>query len=576
MPLINISEPIDQTNNQENEVIVGIDLGTTNSLIAIIDDNKQVQFFADENDQKLIPSIVKLEGIEISSIKRLMGKSFSDVKDQNIPFEICEGENDTIKVASKERLFSPEEISAQILTKLKNLAEEQLEQEITKAVITVPAYFDEGAKNATKFAAKLAGLEVLRLVNEPTAGALAYGLENESKGTYVIYDLGGGTFDVSILKMQKGIFRVLGVSGDNQLGGDDFDRIIQEKFPEISLNKARKVKEEFSTKDNSEIVNLNKEEFEKLALKLINKTTLLTKNLIDDLEIDADEITGVILIGGSTRMSLVKKELAKIFGSDKILDKLDPDKIVAQGAAWQAYNLSGKGNNLLLDVIPLSLGVEMFGGIVDKIIFRNSTIPTSVTKEFTTHANEQTGMKFHIIQGERELAKDCRSLGNLEIKAIPSLAAGKAKVAVTFKVDADGLLTVSAQELSTKQKQEIIIKPSYGLDDSQTRQMLLDSLQNSKTDISARLLIERITEATQDLELLQKDLEEFGYLIDEKEREEIKNEIENLRNALEKKESREAIKIAHDKMVEKSENLILEKVNLALEEKVGGKSLEEF
>jgi len=484
---------------------------------------------------------------------------------------VKEGENGSIKVVAGNSEFSPEEISAKILIKLKEIAEDDLKTEIKKAVITVPAYFDEGAKNATKFAANLAGLEVLRLVNEPTAGALAYGLENQSKGTYVIYDLGGGTFDVSVLKMQKGIFRVLGVSGDNCLGGDDIDRAIQTKFPELSLQESRKLKESSlssTTKDSSAL--------EELVFPLIKKTISLTTNLIDDLEIDNDEITGVILIGGSTRISLIKKELAKIFGAEKILDKLDPDKIVAQGAAWQAHNLSGKGNNLLLDVIPLSLGVEMYGGIIDKIIFRNSTIPTSITKEFTTHANNQTGMKFHIVQGERELGKDCRSLANLEIKGIPPLAAGKAKVAITFKVDADGLLTVGAEELSTKQKQEIVVKPSYGVDDNETRQMLLDSLQHSKEDISARLLIERITEATQDFELLQKDLEEFGYLIDEGERKEVRNSIEDLKNELNKKESRESIKKSHDIMVEKSENLILKKVNLALEKKVGGKNLEEF
>lgn len=572
MPLINISEPINQEEKQE-EIIVGIDLGTTNSLIAMIDENKKSVFFKDDNNKEIIPSIVKINGVEILSIKRLMGRSFDEVKDQKFPFEVKKGENNSIKISIQNQEFSPEEISAKILVNLKNIAEKNLKTEVKKAVITVPAYFDEGAKNATKLAAKLANLEVLRLVNEPTAGALAYGLENQSKGTYVIYDLGGGTFDVSILKMQKGIFRVLGVSGNNQLGGDDFDHLIQENSPNLTLQEAKKIKESaFASKEAT----ADRDFIGKLISPLIEQTIKLTTNLIDDLEIDKDEIDGVILIGGSTRISLIKQELAKIFGQNKIFDKLDPDKIVAEGAAWQAYNLSGKGNNLLLDVIPLSLGVEMYGGIVDKVILRNSTIPTSVTKEFTTQADNQTGMKFHIVQGERELAKDCRSLANFEIKKIPPLAAGKAKIAVTFKVDADGLLTVSAEELSTNQKQEITVKPSYGLDENQTKQMLLDSLQHSKEDIEVRLLIEKITESEKDLELLQKDLKEFGHLVSEQEQEEIKNSILSLQDALAKKENRDSIKAAHEKMIEKSENLILKKVNLALEKKVGGKNLDEF
>ncbi|MBL6664700.1 MAG: Hsp70 family protein [Rickettsiales bacterium] len=564
MPLINISEPIKQEAKHE-EIIVGIDLGTTNSLIAIIDKNNKPRFFKNDKGQEIIPSIVNINNVNIASIKRLMGKNFHEAKHQKLEFKIKEGENHSIKVLAGGEELSPEEISAKILKKLKNIAEQTLKTKIEKAVITVPAYFDEGAKNATKLAAKLAGLDALRLVNEPTAGALAYGLENESKGTYVIYDLGGGTFDVSILKMQKGIFRVLGVSGNNQLGGDDFDRAIQENSPNLSLEEAKNIKENALTPD-----------LEKLIFPLIQETISLTINLINDLEINKEDINGVILIGGSTRISLIKQELAKIFGKNKIFDKLDPDKIVAQGAAWQAYNLSGKGSNLLLDVIPLSLGIEMYGGITDKVILRNSTIPTQVTKEFTTQANNQTGMKLHIVQGERELAKNCRSLANFEIKNIPPLPAGKAKVAVTFKVDADGLLTVSAEELSTNQKQEITVKPSYGLDVAQTKEMLLDSLKHSKEDISQRLLIEKITESEQDLELLKKDLENFGYLIAEQEKQHIQNAISKLEEELNKKESREVIKSAHDHMVQTSENLILKKVNLALEKKVGGKNLDEF
>ena len=446
MALLQIQEPgQEQQNHDANEVIIGIDLGTTNSLVAIIEDEK-IRVLADENGHNIIPSIVSYDeagnlvavgeirdGLTtISSVKRLMGK------DKNLRINVGP------------RQIRPEEISAEILKHLKNIAEKNLKKEIHKAVITVPAYFDEAAKNATKLAANLADLEVVRLVNEPTAAALAYGLDNSAEGIYCVYDLGGGTFDVSILKMQKGVFKVLGVAGDNQLGGDDFDLLISEKLS-VNHAAARKIKEELS--DQTLVNGLSREEFEKLISPKIEKTFTLTKNLLEDLELEDREIKGVILVGGSTRIPLVRKKLAEIFSAEKVLTNLDPDRVVAIGAAWQAYNLSGHGNNLLLDVVSLSLGIEMMGGIVDKIIHRNSTIPIAMTKEFTTYADDQTGMKLHIVQGEREMADNCRSLANFEIKNIPALKAGLARVAVTFKLDADGLLTVTAQEKFTGEKQ---------------------------------------------------------------------------------------------------------------------------
>ncbi len=518
--LLQIKEPSAESNEiQKDELIVGIDLGTTNSLIAYILDGK-VSFFTDAAGHKLHPSIVAYdtsdkvsahldakENIVISSIKSLMGKNYDDVKDvaNNYAFTIVSDENDSrqaLKIKLHNKNVSPEEVSAQILRHLKEIAENNLRQEVKKVVITVPAYFDEAAKNATKFAANLAQLEVIRLVNEPTAAALAYGLDSGAEGVYCVYDLGGGTFDISVLKMQKGVFKVLGVSGDNRLGGDDFDNAIiaeitkrtGQKFDNKNLYQAkliaRKIKEDLSYQTSSKAqlsisqaandFSLTKQEFENLIAQDIQKTITLTQNLLDDLDLESHDIKGVVMVGGSTRIPLIVEKLAAIFGKDKILNKIDPDHIVAAGAAWQAYNLSkyidSSNKNLLLDVVPLSLGIEMMGGIVEKIITRNSALPIKVSKEFTTYVDNQNGMKFHVTQGEAQEAINCRSLAFFEIKNIPAMKAGEARVELTFSVDADGLLTVSAMEKTTKQKQEIEVKPSYGLTESEIKEMLVKHL----------------------------------------------------------------------------------------------------
>lgn len=595
MSLLQIQEPGTITESEQAEdVVIGIDLGTTNSLVTIIE-NDQVKFCTDENGREIHPSIVTYdkngniisvgnkendkETIVISSIKRLMGKGFDDIKEQDSLFEIAtpidpdSADKEVLRIKIGDRKIRPAEISSEILKYLKNLAEKTLKSEVTKAVITVPAYFDEAAKSATKLAANLAGLEVLRLVNEPTAAALAYGLDNAAEGIYCVYDLGGGTFDTSILKMQKGIFKVLGVAGDNSLGGDDFDDLIAKKL-KIDHIAARKIKEELSK--NISTNGLTNAEFEELISPKINKTFKLTENLIDDLDLEIKQIKGVILVGGSTRIPLVSKKLAEIFGADKILNKIDPDRIVAAGAAWQAHNLSGKSQNLLLDVIPLSLGVEMMGGIVDKIIYRNNAIPTALTKEFTTYADNQTGMKLHIVQGERELAQDCRSLANFEIKNIPAMKAGLARVAVTFKVDADGLLTVSAEEKFTNKKQKILVKPSYGLDDNEVKKMLLDSLKNSQIDIENRLMVESINEANKDIMIIKNDLNNFADAIDENEKKLILEKLNNLEKLSNEKKSREDISEALKELEKVTEDLVLHKVNLALTEKISGKNVDDI
>ena len=614
MALLQIQEPQKEIieSDQPQKIVIGIDLGTTNSLVGVIENNK-VRLFADENNLELHHSIVGFDAvgnavavgnninvaqneIKIASIKRLMGKGLHEVKNKS-EFQFDES-LDSVRLVIGEKKYSPAEISAEILKYLKKLAEKNLQQEVQQAVITVPAYFDEAAKNATKLAAQLAGLEVLRLVNEPTAAALAYGLDNSSEGIYAVYDLGGGTFDVSILKMQQGVFKVLGVSGDNALGGDDFDELlarkIQEKaaidFVEAKIF-ARKIKEDLSFQDAVEIeisslngnskISFSRADFEKLVANKIDKTISLAAKLVEDLNLETLDIKGVIMVGGSSRIPVIHQKLAAIFSGEKILTNLDPDRVVAIGAAWQAYNLSGANHNLLLDVIPLSLGIEMMGGIVDKVMLRNSTIPASVTKEFTTYADNQNGMKLHIVQGEREFAQDCRSLAHFEIKNIPAMKAGMARIAVTFKVDADGLLTVSAEEKITGQRQEIIVKPSYGIDENEVKKMLLDSMRNATSDIQNRLLAQTVSESQQTILILKNDLEEFGALISAEEKTAILEKLLQLEKLLDEEknyksqnpqQSRESIALAETELEKAAENLVLQKVNQSLKMFVGKKA----
>jgi molecular chaperone HscA len=540
MALLQISDPTEEIEQEEIKKAIGIDFGTSNSLISYCDKNGNIKIIPDENGNKIIPSKISLDqngdiliGNEakngkdlISSIKRIIGKNFDEILNkEQLPFAILEEDN-LVKVKFGDQNFTATEIAAKIISRLKKIAENHFQDEIKNVVITVPAYFNEKSKAETKKAAKIANLNVLRLLNEPTAAALAYGLDNNSKGTYLIYDLGGGTFDISILKLTNGIFRVLGVGGDSDLGGDDFDKIISDKIiSNLKLTNfdqeeklkiigiAKKIKEKFLISENiTEIIeiygkkqkfSLNITEFSQLSEKLINKSLNLTTNLIDELKLTKGSIDGIILVGGSTKLPLISQKLSGIFPKNKIFTNLNPDEIVAIGAAIQAHSLSFGSKNLLLDVVPLSIGLETMGGIVEKIIHRNSPIPISKSKEFTTYADGQTGIKFHIIQGERELVKDSISLAKFEIKNLPKKESGQIKVRVDFTIDADGLLVISAFEKESNQEKTIEINWGNELDENQIKKALLDANKNAKSDIKARLQAESESEGKRVIEKIK-------------------------------------------------------------------------
>ncbi|MCC7644536.1 MULTISPECIES: Fe-S protein assembly chaperone HscA [unclassified Janthinobacterium] len=624
MALLQISEPGMSTAPHQHRLAVGIDLGTTNSLVATVR-NSIPEVLNDEEGHSLLPSVVRYlpnghanigykalsaqttdPKNTIVSVKRFMGRGLADIAyAENLPYDFQDTPG-MVQLKTVAGVKSPVEVSAQILATLRQRAEDSLGDDLVGAVITVPAYFDDAQRQATKDAAQLAGINVLRLLSEPTAAAIAYGLDNASEGVYAVYDLGGGTFDISILKLSKGVFEVLSTGGDSALGGDDFDRRLfcwisehaklaplSDEDTAILMVKAREIKELLSTKPETTIdaklnsgeeihLRITAAEFATMTQHLVAKTMNAIKKALRDANVDADDVDGVVMVGGATRMPHVQRAVSEFFHTTPHAN-IDPDKVVALGAAIQANLLAGNraaGDDwLLLDVIPLSLGIETMGGLVEKIIPRNSTIPCARAQEFTTFKDGQTALAVHVLQGERELVSDCRSLARFELRGIPPMVAGAARIRITYQVDADGLLSVSARELRSGVEASISVKPAYGLGDDDIARMLQDSYTSADVDMVARALREEQVEAERILLATQSALDEDGGLLDDAERVVVDGLMNRVRDAIVQSQSgaidHQALKLAIESLADGTEDFASRRMDRSVRTALTGKSLDQ-
>lgn len=618
MALLQISEPGQAPDPHQRRIAVGIDLGTTHSLVAAVR-NGVAECLPDDQGRVLLPSAVRyLEndrrqiGFDalaaraqdpantITSVKRLMGRGLADIANREaMSYRIGSSDGGMVQVQTLAGEKSPVEISAEILATLRFRAEDTFDDELYGAVITVPAYFDEGQRQATKDAAQLAGLNVLRLISEPTAAAIAYGLDNASEGVYAVYDLGGGTFDISILRLTQGVFEVIATGGDSALGGDDYDHALagfvlaqtglqagSDADKAALLVAARAAKEALTDSESALFkadvagktasFDLTREQFYTATRPLTDRTIAAVRKALRDAKLKPDDLQGIVLVGGSTRMPQIRGAVAEFFGREPLVN-LNPDEVVALGAAIQANQLAGNngaGELLLLDVIPLSLGIETMGGLVERVVPRNQTIPTAMAQDFTTYQDGQTALALHVVQGERDLVADCRSLARFTLRGIPPMAAGAARIRVTFTVDADGLLSVSAKEQGSGVEASVAVKPSYGLSDDQIATMLQESFSTAQQDMLARALVEARVDADRMLLATQSALDADGDLLSDGERAVIDESMAQLRETAKGSNEAAAIEAATKKLADDTEAFAAQRMNAGIARALAGRKVE--